>query len=248
MKPMNEIFLGAAVIGYLSGCAELKHGSDWTSLFNGENLEGWTVKCVAEDSSKTFWKVEDNSIVCNSIGQPDHDYVWLMTEEEFGDFELILRFQAFRDSPGNSGVQVRSRYDSAPDAPNGGWLDGPQIDLHPPLPWRTGFIYDETREERRWISPSLPDWNVDESYAPAVVDFKYAGDGDGWNELRILCSGTRIRSILNGHVVRDYDGSGVLDNEAHKKRSVGLKGHIALQLHSHDELRIRFKDIRLREL
>jgi hypothetical protein len=31
------------------------------------------------------------------------------------------------------------------------WLGGPQVDIHPvpPMTWRTGFIYDETREEKR---------------------------------------------------------------------------------------------------
>ena len=102
-----------------------------------------------------IWRVDEGAILCNSLGRPDHDYVWLLCEREFADFELALEIQAFRESPGNSGVQVRSRYDASPEAPRGGWLDGPQIDVHPPGPWRTGLIYDETREERRWISPSL---------------------------------------------------------------------------------------------
>ncbi len=59
-----------------------------------------------------------------------------------------MKFQVYRDCPGNSGVQFRSRYD---ETENGGWLDGPQVDIHAPLPmaWRTGLIYDETREKRR---------------------------------------------------------------------------------------------------
>jgi hypothetical protein len=46
----------------------------------------------------------------------------------------------------------------------------------------------------------------------------------------------------------DYDGTGGLDNEAHRLRNVGRQGHIVLQLHSKDELRIRFKDILLKTL
>jgi hypothetical protein len=124
-----------------------------------------------------------------------------------------------------------------------GWLDGPQVDIHPPAPWRTGFIYDETREERRWIYPSLNDWNIDESYAPEECRFYYADEGDGWNDMEIICNGTKITTILNGVTVSDFDGTGILDNPAHQKHRVGLKGHIALQLHSNDELHIRFKDL-----
>lgn len=220
------------------------HG--WNPLFNGRDLTGWTVKCLPADRDKTFWRVENGAIACDSIGRKDHDYVWLVSEHEFDDFVLELEFQAFRDSPGNGGVQVRSRYDASPDAPRGGWLDGPQIDIHPPAPWRTGLIYDETREERRWIFPSLKDAKIDPSLGPKETRFFYAGDSPAWNRLRIECHGTRIQTSLNGWPVADLDGSGVLNNSSHATHRVGLSGHIALQLHARDELRIRFREIRVR--
>ena len=71
-----------------------------------------------------------------------------LTEDEYSDFERALKVQTYRDSKGNSGVQVRSRYDG-----DAGWLDGPQVGINPPAPWRSGFIYDETREAKIWISP-----------------------------------------------------------------------------------------------
>ena len=216
--------------------------AEWVSLFNGKDLTGWTVKCKPQDKDKSFWKVADGAIVCDSIGRKDHDYVWLMTDKEFGEFELSLKFQAFKDSRGNSGVQVRSRYDESV-----GWLDGPQVDIHPPVPWRTGLIYDETRGERRWIHPSLKSSTIASSHAPKQWKFKLAGEEDGWNGLTIICRGLRIKTILNGLVMSDYDGAGVLDNAAHQTRKVGVTGHIALQLHTHDELRIRFNEIKIRD-
>jgi len=219
----------------------------WTSLFDGRSLQGWFVKSVEADRNENFWSVVDGTIEVNSIGRADHDYVWLITEDEFADFELRLAFQAYRESTGNSGVQVRSRYDESPSAPGGGWLDGPQVDLHPPLPWRIGMIYDETRTERRWISPSLPDWNVDASYGPDEWIFRYSDEGDGWNDLWITCRGTRITVMLNGVRMNFYDGRGVLDDSAHRELDVGLQGHIALQLHTGDELMMRFRDIIVRE-
>ncbi len=216
-------------------------------LFNGKDLSGWHVQCQAPDKAKVFWKVEEGSIVCDSMGRKDHNYVWLLTDREFGDFELRLRFQVYTNSPGNSGLQFRSRFDSSA---NGGWLDGPQVDIHPvpPMTWRTGFIYDETREEKRWVFPSLKDWNMDPKFKPARHVFKFADEGDGWNDLVLTCHGTRVKTVLNGVTVTDWDGAGVLDNPAHARHDVGLKGRFALQLHSGDELRIRFKDIVVREL
>lgn len=215
----------------------------WTPLFNGHSLEGWRVEGRPADAAMDFWKVDGGAIVCDSRGRPDHDYVWLLTEREFGDFELRLEVQTFPSVPGNSGVQIRSRYDREAQ-----WLDGPQVDIHPPAPWRTGLIYDETRGWKRWIHPMLPDWNIGPAHAPAKWEWRHAGGGSGWNQIHILCQGTRIRTTVNGHVITDRDFAGILDDEHHRARRAGLHGHIALQLHTRDELYIRFRNIAVREL
>ena len=219
----------------------------WEQLFNGKDLSGWTVVCQPQDQNKGFWTVEDGAILCNSTGRKDHNYVWLMSDREFGDFELQLKFQAYSDSPGNSGLQFRSRYDTAKE---GGWLNGPQVDINPPQPkpWRTGLIYDETDGENRWIYPSLPNWEMPQEYEPKEHIFKYSEDGDGWNDLTLICKGMHIKTLVNGMVRVDWDATGILDNELHLKHNVGRTGHFALQLHSGDELRMRFKDIRVKEL
>ncbi len=218
--------------------------ASWIELFNGRDLSGWHVACKAADRDKAFWSVADGAIVCDSVGRKDHDYVWLMTDREFGDFELVLKVQGFRGISGNSGVQVRSRYDQA-----AGWLDGPQVDLHPPGPWRCGFIYDETRGVQRWLAPIVgKPAAAKPEHAPSGWSWEYADEGDGWNDVRIVCRGTRMQTFINGVAVADLDGAGILDDDKHAARNVGMRGHIALQLHSGDELKIRFKEIRVREL
>ncbi len=234
------------------GCSRLLAAagpeSAWVELFDGRTLAGWSVRGVPADAGKSFWSVRDGAILCDSLGRPDHDYVWLVRDGEWGDFELELEFQAFRASPGNSGVQFRSRYDASPSAPRGGWLDGPQVDINPPGPWRTGLIYDETRTENRWICPSLPSWDIAPRSPPAGFTFVYAEDGDAWNRLRIVARGTSITTVLNGVTIAQCDGAGVLDNPGHRARHVGLRGQIALQLHLRDELKIRFRHLRIRAL
>ena len=220
--------------------------NEWEQLFNGKDLSGWTVKCHPDDAGKVFWTVEDRAISCNSIGKSDHGYVWLITDREFKDFELRLKFQAYPDSPGNSGLQFRSRFDETIE---GGWLNGPQVDINPPQPmqWRTGLIYDETYENQRWVYPSLTNWEMFEEYKPQEHIFKYANDGDGWNELILICDGMHIKTIVNGIVRTNWNATGILDDEIHKKHNVGESGHFALQLHHSDNLRIKYKDIQIKE-
>lgn len=224
---------------------------DWRPLFNGKDLEGWEVKCVDKDKGKDYWTVDGGTILCNTKGNTDHQYMWLQSKEEFADFELRLKFQASRRNKGNAGVQIRSRYDETAkiDGDFVGWLDGPQVDIHPSGPWRNGFIYDETREIKRWIYPSLPDWNISkEEYAPKKVIFYWEDEGPGWNDLRIVCKGMHIQTFVNNVKVADFDGTGILDDEVHVKNKVSKQGHIALQLHKHSDNFMRFKAIEIREL
>ena len=50
------------------------------SLFNGENLDGWTIYGTEK------WYVEDGLLVCES--GPDEQYGYLGTNEHYKNFEL----------------------------------------------------------------------------------------------------------------------------------------------------------------
>lgn len=234
------------------------------SLFNGKNLAGWKVECRPQDADKKVWRVEDGALACNTEGRKDFAYIWLVSEAAFSDFDFTCEIQTFADSPGNSGIQIRSRYtrDSTREGERkNGWLDGPQVDVHPPGPWRTGFIYDETMETRRWIHPSRKDWKLEEAVAPSGWRWVHA-DGSvvqdpkapawspsaPWNHLRIRAEGTHIQTWVNGIAVSDFDGSEVLMDEAHQKAQVGLSGHIALQLHGGSPLHIRYRNLLINPL
>jgi hypothetical protein len=185
------------------------------------------------------------------MGDPEHNYVWLCTEGEYGDFHLKLKFQLFRESAGNSGVQFRSRYDNSANARFGGWLNGPQADIHGPAPFRTGLIYDETEGVQRWIHPSLPDWKIQPEQAPeSSLETKlyyYEDDPQQWNTMEVICRAMDILTLVNGNPVSDFNGEGLLDDDTHRSQGSGEKGCIALQLHMHDELKIRFNDIYIKE-
>ncbi|WP_346855616.1 DUF1080 domain-containing protein [uncultured Draconibacterium sp.] len=225
--------------------------SEWEELFNGKNLDGWEVKCLPKDQNKNFWKVNKGVIECNSVGQPDHNYVWLMHKNVYANFNLQLKFQIFKSSKGNSGVQFRSSFDDSDSARAGGWLNGPQVDIHPPTPFRAGLIYDETDGVNRWIFPSMPNWQIDENDVPnAALQTKliYADENsEAWNTMEIICDGMKIQTFVNDHLITNFDASGILDDELHTNKRAGTSGQIALQLHASDELFIRFKEIRIKE-
>lgn len=244
MKKLIEIGALCFVVVF---CLAFKAEAQWEQLFNGKDLDGWSVQCKAQDREKKFWTVEDGAIVADSIGSKGHKYVWLVSDREFSNFELRLKFQAYPGS-GNSGLQFRSRYD--PDLDPGGWMNGPQVDIHPDKSssWRTGLIYDETQGVRRWVFPSLPDSGIGREHKPEKYIFKYFDDGDGWNDLTLVCDGMHVKTIVNGVVRTDWDASGVLDSQSHKKHNVGTRGHFAFQIHSGDQVKMRFKDITIKEL
>ena len=95
-----------------------------TALFNGENLEGWTINGTEK------WYVEDGLLVCES--GPDKAYGYLSTNEYYDDFVLELEF--LQEADGNSGVFFRSTVE-------GTVVSGWQVEVAPP-DHDTGGIYE----------------------------------------------------------------------------------------------------------
>jgi 3-keto-disaccharide hydrolase len=239
-------FLGAIAAGHtvVAEPAETADdGSGWISLFDGKSLDGWSVKCRPEDSDKHgYWRVEDGTITARGVAGKKNNYIWLLTDREYQDFELRMKVQTYSKSTANSGVQIRSRYDD-----KALWLDGPQVDINPAGPWRCGFLYDETREVKAWLWPDVGGPAAAKpKHAPKNWKWFHADDEDLWNEIRIICAGTQIKTIVNGITIADYDGSGRLDDADHKAHKVGLIGHVGLQIHPGNAILIRFKDLKIR--
>ena len=71
MKRIVKII--AAVFITLIVFVSCKQKNEWEQLFNGKDLSGWSVICLAEDADKKFWTVEDGAIYCNTNGNKDHN-------------------------------------------------------------------------------------------------------------------------------------------------------------------------------
>ena len=107
------------------------------SLFNGDDLSGWTIYGTEK------WYVEDGLLVCES--GPDKQYGYLATNEHYKDFTLTLEFK--QEANGNSGVFIRSTVD-------GTKVSGWQVEVAPPG-HDTGGVYESYG--RGWLIKPDPE-------------------------------------------------------------------------------------------
>ena len=192
----------------LCACASLS-GGKLKPVFDGRTLNGWEPRGGAE------FAVEQGAI----FGRTGNGSMgWLCTDRPYTNFLLELEVKIIT---GNSGIQIRSRFE--PNEEGHPRMVGPQIEVDPtPRAW-SGGLYDQGR--RGWLySPT--------NNPAALAAFKT----NDWNKYRIECNGDRIRSWVNSVPVTDY------------RDAMSLEGIIALQVHNGPSCEVRFRNIRLREL
>ncbi len=107
------------------------------SLFNGNDLAGWTIHGTEK------WYVENSELVCES--GPDKQYGYLSTDKLYTNFELTVQFKL--EANGNSGVFIRSGIE-------GTKISGWQVEVAP-LGQHTGGIYESYG--RGWLIQPKPD-------------------------------------------------------------------------------------------
>lgn len=128
---MKNIILLLSLIFSISLTAQTKE------LFNGKNLDGWTIYGTEK------WYVEDGLLVCES--GPEEAYGYLGTDDHYKDFELTLEFK--QEANGNSGVFIRSTID-------GTKISGWQVEVAPPG-HDTGGVYESYG--RGWLIKPNPE-------------------------------------------------------------------------------------------
>jgi hypothetical protein len=191
---------------------------DYVSLFDGESLEGWTIR----EGEEQWWRVQDGAITGGSLEKKVPHNTFLTWKNSYGDFDLRFKIRLVKGEGGgflNSGIQVRSQR-----IPDHHEMIGYQADAG--IKW-WGKIYDESR--RRKV---IGDW-IDPKAAKAA-----AHDWDQWNDYRILCEGPRIRTWINGVAMADY---------VEKDAEIPLEGLIGLQAHGGGKFLVQFKEIRILE-
>ena len=150
-------------------------GEGWVSLFNGEDLKGWSQK-----NGTATYRVEEGVVIGKTAeGSPNS---FMCTDKEYADFELTFEVM---DDPGlNSGVQIRSV--STPEYKNGR-VHGPQVEIET-APGESGYIYSEGTG-RGWITKEQP---IKDSY-----------QNGQWNRYIVRAYGDRLQTWVNGKAIAD---------------------------------------------
>lgn len=185
----------------------------FTSLFNGTDLTGWKAT-----GKMDVWGAEKGVIYVDKGGGG-----WLLTEKEFGDFELRVEYKMSKGA--NSGVALRTPREGDPA------YVGMEIQLIDDEGWpgkladyqHTGSIYD--------VVPA------------GKLNNKPVGE---WNAMRIVCKGPKVSIEVNGTQVVDAN----LEDHKEKKaaRHPGItreKGHVGFQSYN---TRVEFRNVYIKPL
>lgn len=119
-KNMRTFHLFALIIAAIPATA----WSQKVSLFNGKDLDGWTVHGTEK------WYVEGSELICES--GPEKKYGYLSTNSPYKNFILSINFK--QEANGNSGVFFRSSIDGVK-------ISGWQVEVAP-AGQHTGGIYE----------------------------------------------------------------------------------------------------------
>lgn len=146
-------------------------------------------------------------------------YGYLTTEKTYGNFVLRLKFKG--EAEGNSGVFVHSRITGI-DPEHGPDIQGMQVEVDPGKGKHTGGLYESGG--RGWVA--MPTAEGENSLKPGE-----------WNDLEVSVQGFHITTRLNGVQVVDY-------TDPTPKFTEGV---IALQIHTGGGVKMRWKDVEIKE-
>jgi hypothetical protein len=211
----------------------------WKLLFNGKNLDGW--HSYLEKGPGRDWSVQHGAIQLKKTNaDPANDYADLVTNDEFGNFDLKLEWKAkpcidsgvmfyVHESP-----EYKQTYETG--------IEMQIADLSCTVPdsrilmERAGDIFDLISDKVEWVKP--------------------AGQ---WNQYEILAENGHVQLFQNGHKVIDTDLNGrawkelVANSKFSKMPNYGTfrKGHISLQgtePKGKPGIKIWFRNIKIKQL
>lgn len=222
---------------------------EFISLFDGESLDGWHSRGITQRGNGGRWRVENGVITGQQDPPGSGNGGILMTNQEFGDFELLVDLAP--DWGIDSGVFLRTNnrgyfqiYVDYHDHGNIGSLS-----VEPPTgegrvfirPYNifaeksargdiTGFTFKSDDREIAWDPGYL-------EYSAPPRDWETAWKVGQWNTLRIRCVGKypRISTWINYTKIAEFDGATCPHPRYDREetfQTLGREGAIALQVHS----------------
>jgi hypothetical protein len=275
----------------------------YVALFDGASLAGWRsvpriygteypggpsilerfdsmglVQPVEPEKYPARWFVQDGVLV-GEQDSPGCGYGgYLVSEQAFGDFELVLEMRP--DWPADTGVMIRRRPDTwegfqvlvdhRPSGGIGGFF-GNGLASFSAVPFAVDVVRDangrpvalKEDDPATSMQPVTKEKRERLSYAADVDDFLRVWHWDDWNELRVRCVGPLpvITTWVNGVRIAELDAATVdspnYDSDA-VLGALGERGHIAFEVHDNDAIfgdarwgkgaQCRWRNIRIKSL
>lgn len=236
------------------------HAEDgkWEQIFNGENLDGWTIKFSGQDLDVNYrdtFRVEDGMmrVVYDNYETFDDAYAHIFYKEKLSHYRLKMeyRFTGLQTPESevwnnrNSGVMFHSQ------SPESMYYDQ---DFPASVEAQfLGGLEDGLERQTANICTPGTDFHIDgvlySEHCYRSTSKTYFGDQ--WVSVEIEVRGDEvIRHFVNGELVFEYEKTRIIPNEEDSAHfiteALPLKeGYIALQAESHP---IDFKNIYLMKL
>lgn len=267
----------------------MKSGMDtqgFRALFDGQTLAGWRAipriygsrypggPSVSEiwtekgiplpvepEKHAARWFVEDGAIIGEQEFPGSGYGGYLISEETFGDFELVVEVRP--DWPADTGIMVRRRRDDWTgfqvlldhrESGGIGGFFGNGLASFMAAPFKIRAVRDaqgnaiglQADTPENSAEPLLPEQRERLTYAAEVEDFLHAWKWGEWNEMRIRVVGAMpvITTWVNAVKIAELNTATMQAPEYDPDAVLGLlgpRGHIALEVHDNDPI---FKDAR----
>lgn len=254
---MKKLLCVVALLLSITACKETKKGEKWISLFNGKDLEGWTVKIsgypAGENYGNTF-RVENGVMVVryNAYDTFNNRFGHIFTNKTFSHYKLRVEYRFVGDQLAggpdwayrNSGAMLHAQ---APESM--------VLDQDFPVSVEAQMLGGNGVEERSTGNVCTPGTDVYINGMPYANHCASSSSktyaGDQWVTLEMLVLGDSIvHHLIDGDTVMTYtkltaDGIGITPAIDYKNAGLLKAGRIALQSESHP---VEFRKMELLDL
>jgi len=276
MTNLRNCFIRAIAVLLLPASAALFYAQDdgqWTSLFNGKNLDGWytytyLVRGDPKEDGKNndhrnIFRVDDGMI--HILGIPDNGqrvpYGYLATNNEYSDVRIhaeykygVKRFAGYFSStaehPRNSGL-IYFMTEPA-ENPLGAECQIEETNTGDLELWGTSAMSNV-------INTGYPVYDIDappkqlgpgnkpryENVVTRIVKFAALENLNDWNTVEIILDGSRATQLVNGRIVNAASNISRPDPQNPSAMVPITRGHIGIQ---EEGAEIWFRNVRVRPL